>query len=502
MKVLTSEAARALDARTIAAGTPGLVLMKRAAAALVREIAGVVARRASRGARIVVLAGPGNNGGDGFEAARLLKAAHVGGNVETLLFGAPEHLSLDARKTHQRLEKAGGAIREVTKEADLEPLRTATLVVDALFGTGLKRPISPDGLPARAVRLVAEGRSFVVSVDVPSGLSADEPLPWSPAVRADLTVTFGYPKPCHVRLPAAALCGRIGVAGIGFLPLEEESGTAGDAICALDVARLFPRREATAHKGTFGRLLVVGGSEGMAGAPALAARGAHRSGAGLVSVFAPDSVRWVVHALSPETTTAGADVDVARFDALAVGPGLGASTAARALLQRTAAARLPAVFDADALNLAGEAAYFASRVAPTVLTPHAGEAGRLLGLDAERVNADREVAAREIASRAKAVVILKGFRPLVASPAGQVVPVLAGNPALASGGTGDVLTGVVGACLARGLDAFDAACAAAWLHGMAGDFVREVRGEESLSASDVVEALSEAFFEARESVGG
>src|ERR1019366_5085497 len=166
--------------------------MKRAAAALVREIAGVVARRASRGARIVVLAGPGNNGGDGFEAARLLKAAHVGGNVETLLFGAPEHLSLDARKTHQRLEKAGGAIREVTKEADLEPLRTATLVVDALFGTGLKRPISPDGLPACPGAVPGGGGSFDPWVRLPLRLPAGEPLPWSPAVRADLTVTFGY----------------------------------------------------------------------------------------------------------------------------------------------------------------------------------------------------------------------------------------------------------------------------------------------------------------------
>ena len=502
MKVLTAEAARALDARTIAAGTPGLVLMKRAAAALVREIAGVLGRRPSRGARVVVLAGPGNNGGDGFEAARLLQMARVAGSVETLLFGAPDHLSADARRTYQRLEKAGGAIREVTKEVDLEPLHVATLVVDALFGTGLKRPISPDGIPARAVRLVAEGRAFVVAVDVPSGLSADEAQPWSPAVSAALTVTFGHPKPCHVRLPAAALCGRIAVAGIGFLPLEEESGAAGDAVGAQDVATLFPPREAAAHKGTFGRLLVVGGSQGMAGAPALAARGAHRSGAGLVSVFAPDSVRAAVHALSPETTTAGDDVDLARFDALAVGPGLGASPAARALLQRTAGARLPAVFDADALNLAGGAAFFAARAAPTVLTPHAGEAGRLLGSDAARVNADREAAALEIAARAKAVVILKGFRPLVAAPSGRVVPVLAGNPALASGGTGDVLTGVVGACLARGLDAFDAACAAAWLHGTAGDFVREARGEESLLASDVVEALSEAFLEARECAGG
>jgi hydroxyethylthiazole kinase-like uncharacterized protein yjeF len=477
--------------------------MRRAANAVVREVAGVLARRPSRGARIVVLAGPGNNGGDGFETARLLQAARIASNVETLLFGAPEHLSADARRTHQRLEQAGGTIREVTKEADLEPLRVATVVVDALFGTGLKRPISPDGLPARAVRLVAEGKSFVVSIDVPSGLSADESHPWTPAVRADLTVTFGYPKPCHIREPAASLCGRIAVADIGFLPLsEEESRAGGEAVAAGDVARCFPRREAAAHKGRFGRLLVVGGSEGMAGAPALAARGAHRSGAGTVTVFAADFVRAAVHALTPETMTAGADVDLARFDALAVGPGLGSSTVARELVKRAADSRRPAVFDADALNLAGAAAFFASRTAPTILTPHPGEAARLLGMDAARVNADREAAALEIAARANAVVILKGFRSLVADPSGRVVPVLAGNPAMATGGTGDVLTGVVGACLARGLDAFDAACAAAWLHGTAGDLVREAKGEESLTASDLVEALPEAFLAARESGGG
>ncbi len=477
--------------------------MRRAASAVVREIVGVIARRPARGARVVVLAGPGNNGGDGFETARLLQAARVASNVETLLFGAPEHLSADARRTHQRLELAGGTIREVTKEADLEPLRVATVVVDALFGTGLKRPISPDGLPARAVRLVAEGKAFVVSIDLPSGLSADDPLAWDPAVRADLTVTFGYPKPCHVRLPAASLCGRIAVAGIGFLPLAgDESRAAGDAVAAGDVALLFPRRDAAAHKGRFGRLLVVGGSAGMAGAPALAARGAHRSGAGTVTVLAPESVRAAVHVLSPETMTAGEGADFARFDALAVGPGLGASAAARDLLERAVELRLPSVFDADALNLAGDAAFFARRAAPTVLTPHPGEAARLLGSDAARVNADRDAAAREIASRANAVVILKGFRSLVADPSGRVVPVLAGNPAMASGGTGDVLTGVVGACLARGLDAFDAACAAAWLHGTAGDFVREAKGEESLAASDLVEALPEAFFAAWESAGG
>ncbi len=474
--------------------------MRRAANAVVREIAGVIGRRPARGARVVVLAGPGNNGGDGFETARLLQAARVASNVETLLFGAPDHLAADARRTHRRLEEAGGTIREVTKDVDLEPLRVSTIVVDALFGTGLKRPISPDGLPARAVRLVAEGKAFVVSIDVPSGLSADDPFPWTPAVRADLTVTFGYPKPCHVRLPSAALCGRIAVAGIGFGPPGEDGAPGGDEVVASwDVALLFPRREATSHKGSFGRLLVIGGSSGMAGAPGLAARGAYRSGAGTVTALAPESVRSAVHATSPETMTAGEEVDFARFDALAVGPGLGVSAASRALVGRAAESRIPAVFDADALNLAGDAAFFSRRMAPTVLTPHPGEAARLLGTDVARVNADREGSVREIAARAKAVVILKGFRSLVADPSGRVVPVLAGNPAMAKGGTGDVLTGVVGACLARGFDAFDAAGAAAWLHGTAGDFVRESQGEESLTASDLIEALPEAFLAARES---
>jgi hydroxyethylthiazole kinase-like uncharacterized protein yjeF len=172
------------------------------------------------------------------------------------------------------------------------------------------------------------------------------------------------------------------------------------------------------------------------------------------------------------------------------------------MLARAAAQPVPAVFDADALNLAGEAAFFGGRRAATVLTPHPGEAGRLLGISAEAVNADREAAAIRIARAANAVVVLKGFRSLVADPAGRVAPVLAGNAALASGGTGDVLTGVVGALLARGLSAWDAACAAAWLHGTAGDLVREELGDESATASDVVEALPGAFLLVREAAAG
>ena len=392
----------------------------------------------------------------------------------------------------------------MTKEADLEPLRTATLVVDALFGTGLKRPISPDGLPARAVRLVADGTAFVVSVDVPSGLSADEPLPWTPSVRADLTVTFGYPKPCHVRLPAAALCGRIGVAGIGFLPLEDESGVAGEAVGAPDVAKLFPRRDATAHKGTFGRLLVVGGSEGMAGAPALAARGAAQGGSRprqrLRAGFR--SARWYT-LLSPETTTAGDDVDVARFDALAVGPGLGASAAARALLQRTAAARLPAVFDADALNLAGEAAYFASRAAPTVLTPHAGEAGRLLGIDAARVNADREAAAaRDRLARRRRSSSSRVSGPSSPHPRAGSCPSSRGTPRSPRGDRGRPHRASSERASRAGSTHSTPPARPRGSTASRATSCGRSEGEESLSASDVVEALPEAFFEARESAGG
>ncbi|MBK9063145.1 MAG: NAD(P)H-hydrate dehydratase [Acidobacteria bacterium] len=500
MRVVSADESRALDVRTIAAGTPGIVLMKRAANAAVREIAGVLGRRPSLAARVVVLAGPGNNGGDGFEVARLLMAGRLASSVETILLGNPLHLTPDARKTYHRLEQVGGAIREVNDARELEPLAVATLVVDALFGTGLKRRVAPDGLPARAIALASSGPAFVVSIDLPSGLSADEADAWVPSVRADLTVTFGWPKPCHVERRPAARCGRIAVADLGFV--EPAEPAVREAVAVRDVAALFPRRAAESHKGTYGRLLVVGGSRGMAGAPALACRAAHRAGAGLVTAAVPDDVRAILHMLTPETTSVGGDADFARYSAIAVGPGWGEGSTARETLARAVAEPVPAVFDADALNLAGGAAFFAGRRVPTVLTPHPGEAGRLLGIPVEDVNADREAAAVRIARAADAVVVLKGFRPIVADPSGRAAPVLAGNAALASGGTGDVLTGVVGALLARGLSAWDAACAAAWLHGTAGDLLREAKGEESVTASDVVEALPDAFLLAREAAGG
>lgn len=494
MRVLAPAESRRLDAEAIAAGTPGIVLMERAAAAVAREVGRLVRARPERGESLVVLCGAGNNGGDGFEAARLLlEAGWPAGRLTLLLLGDPGRLPADASQTFRRFS-ALRPVLPLTDEAGLEPLRRATLVVDALFGTGLARPLDPGGLAARAAEVSSVGRAAVVAVDIPSGLDGGSREIPGPHVRADVTVTFGFPKVAHVRLPAAGECGRIVVAPIGLPAEDAEDPGIPEAVAARDVARLFPPRDAAAHKGTFGTVLVVGGSEGMAGAPALAARAAFRAGAGKVVVAAPDAVRAVVHGLSAEATTAPESQDPGAYSALAVGPGLGRDGTAVNRLDAAMSAPVPSVFDADALNLVGpEPERFANRTAPTILTPHPGEAARLLGVSTAEIASDREGTARELARRSRSVVVLKGYRSLVADPEGGVTTVLAGNPGMATGGAGDVLTGVVAAFLARGLRARDAAAAGAWLHGAAGDLASERLGMESLSAGDLVDALPAAW---------
>lgn len=497
MRAVTAEEARRLDAETIAGGTPGIVLMERAAARVAGEIGGVLGRRPELAADVVVLAGMGNNGGDGFEVARLLAAPRSRGRLTVLLVGDPARLTSDAATTFGRLEPAGIPVRQVRVPADLEPLRRATLAVDALFGTGLTRPVADGSLEEAAVRLASRA-PFVVAVDLPSGLMGSEPgIPGSHVV-ADLTVTFGHPKIAHVRLPAAGECGRLVVAPIG---LRGEDGTAEgsgpDGVTAVDVRRVIPRRAPDGHKGVYGTLGVIGGSVGMAGAPALAARAAFRCGAGKVVVLTPDAVRAIVHVLCPEATTAAREAGYGSFQALAVGPGLGTTGESERDLLDALASNLPVIFDADALNLAAGRPELFRRPAPTVLTPHPGEAARLLGVSTGEIGRDRRQAAVDLACRAGAVVVLKGFRSIVATPGGVVSIVLAGNPGMATGGSGDVLTGAVGAFLARGLGPREAACAGAFLHGLAGDLGGEVKGEESLTAADLIDYLPEAFLTLR-----
>ena len=497
MRVLGPEESRAADARTIAAGTPGLVLMERASEAVARECVRAIGARPLRGERVVVLCGTGNNGGDGFGAARLLAASPAVGEVRVLLLGARERVGGDAAEMLRRLDGTRVRIEEVPDEAGLAPLRGATLVVDALFGTGLSRPLVEGSLHARAAARASSRRAFVVSVDLPSGLDGGSGRADAPHVRAELTVTFGHPKTAHLLAPAAGSCGRVVVADIGLLPDDEAAGP--EAVTARDVAPLLPRRPFDAHKGTYGTLGVVGGAPGMAGAAALAARAAFRSGAGKVVVVASEASRPSVHALVAEATTASA-LPAAGLSALAVGPGLGTLEASREALSGALAALLPTVLDADALNLlAGAPAVLRGRGVPTVLTPHPGEASRLLGVKARDVTADPEGAALRLAAESGATVVLKGFRSVVAEPGGRTARILSGNPGMASGGSGDVLTGVVGALLARGLSAWDAASAGAFLHGLAGDLAAERLGEEALAASDLAAALPDALLFVAES---
>ncbi|MHB8796982.1 MAG: NAD(P)H-hydrate dehydratase [Thermoanaerobaculia bacterium] len=499
MIALGPAAAREADARTIAAGTPGIVLMERAAEAVARECLRAVDGAPLRGERVVVLCGTGNNGGDGLAIARLLRRSPRVGTVAALLLGTRARIAGDAAETLRRLERDGGEVAEVSAPEGLEPLRGATLVVDALFGTGLSRPLDEEGLAAQAARIASGRRGFVVSVDLPSGLDAGSGDLVGPHVRADLTITFGVPKLAHLLLPAAAACGRVVVADIGLLPADP-TADGPDVVTARDVASLFPPRSAAAHKGTYGTLAVVGGARGMAGAAALAARAAFRAGAGKVLVVAEDVSRPAVHALVAEATTAEA-LPESGPTALAVGPGLGTDAWGAGRLDEALARSLPAVLDADALNLLrGKLDKLGGRPGPTVLTPHPGEASRLLGLVAATVAADPESAALRLAAESGATVVLKGFRSVIATPAGRVARVLSGNPGLATGGSGDVLTGVVGALLARGLPAWEAAMAGTYLHGLAGDLVRERRGEESLRASDLPDELGAAFAVVAESI--
>ena len=501
--ILDARRMRAADAAAIRRGTPSNELMERAA----EELCGAIGRFFPDWARAVVVCGPGNNGGDGLAAARMLVQRGIAVDVFTL--GDPSAYRGDPAVNLARAGAFGLVPRTLASRGGFEALRRgldeADGVVDALFGTGLGRRL--EGNARRAVEAINLSGRPVVSADVPSGLSADDGAIAGPAVRAVLTVAFGAPKPCHVLAPSSALCGRVVVADIGIprATLEQKAGRVWLAEPS-DVRSLLPARPLESHKADFGRLAIVAGSRGKAGAAILAARGALRAGAGLVTVFCAESLEDLVVAALPEAMTFGLPeiggalaargarslLDALReFDAAVVGPGLGVSSETVRFLEVVfGAARLPVVADADALNaFSGRAGFFRKRRGPTVLTPHPGEAARLLSTTSAKVQADRIAAARILAKRTRAVVILKGAHSLVVEPSGGVAVNPTGSPLLATAGSGDVLAGVVGALLAGGLGAREAAVAGTWLHGAAADSLVPRLGDAGLLAHEVADAV-------------
>jgi len=511
--VLGSRAMRAADADAVRAGTPSDELMENAASALAR-----VLRRELPEGRVAVVCGPGQNGGDGLAAARLLALA--GYRVSLFTLADPGAYRGDAARNAGRAAAVGLVPTPLTRAAGFRELARSLAecdwAIDALFGTGLSRPLT--GAARRAVAAINASGKPVLAADLPSGLFADRgdaPAP-SSAVRAARTVAFGAPKLCHILPPATDACGEVEVADIGIPRsiLERRASGMGRVFGRrvawteeCDIRVLLPRRRVEAHKGDSGRLAVVAGSRGKAGAALLAARGALRAGAGLVTVFCGASLAdalWtalpeaMTHALPEEdgALSSGAARELSRalagFDAAVAGPGLSTRPGTVAVLEAVLDSRVPLVADADALNaFAGRPSRFARRRSATVLTPHPGEAGRLLGRGAGDVQADRVGSAVALAKRARCVVLLKGARSLIAQSGAATVANPTGTPLLGTAGSGDVLSGIVSALLAGGLGARDAAVAGAWLHGAAARLLSARLGDAGLLSHEIADAVPE-----------
>jgi NAD(P)H-hydrate epimerase len=505
--VFTAAEMRALDARAIGAlGIPGPRLMENAGAGAARLIARDFAP--IRGKRVVVLAGRGNNGGDGFVVARHLRAR--GARVETFLIGRRAEVRGDAAEA---LGRWRGAVREITAADPLDPLARALagahVVVDALLGTGLTGAAQPP--IARAIDAINAGGRPVAALDLPSGLSADAGALLGPTVSATRTYTFAGLKRSLLLHPAAAHAGQVAVVDIGIPPAETVRGITTFLLEPDDVARHVPARAPDAHKGRQGHLLVLAGSRGKTGAAGLAGRAALRAGVGLCTVATPASQQPIVATLALEYMTeplaetadgcvAGAARErigelAAGRDAIALGPGLGVNAETLALARALARDDpRPMVIDADGLNaLAGHTAVLTSARGPRALTPHPGEMARLAGLTAADVQADRIETARAFAAAHGVALALKGAGTVIAAPDGRVFVNPTGNPGMASGGTGDVLTGLVGALLARGLGPVAALQAGCYLHGLAGDLAAAALGEDGLVASDLIERIPAAI---------
>jgi len=511
MKVLSREQMQRCDRAAIDDhGIPELVLMENAGVQVVECMEEFFGDTPP--ALVAVMCGKGNNGGDGFVVARHLHAA--GGAVRAYLFAAADALSGSVAENYRIAASVGIDIVEVGEESAWREVADEIVgydcIVDALFGTGITGALR--GHFGDVVEAINDSGAVVVAVDLPSGLSADSGEISGPAVVADLTVTFAAPKLCHVFAPACELIGELSIVDIG-IPREEIDGLEGalELITPEECGAALGPRDPDTHKGSYGRVLIVGGAPGMAGAAALAARGALRGGAGLVTVAAPDSVADVVAGLVAEALVRPHDADAEGglsvaaqpglqtlaevADVLAVGPGAGTSSDTQEVIRGlVGGARVPVVLDADGLNaFCGDVPALRAVGPPCVLTPHPGEAGRLLGCPTAEVQSDRLGAVRELAERSDAIVVLKGYRSLVCDRHGRVAINPTGNPGMATGGSGDVLTGLIAALIGQGMEPYAAARVGVFLHGEAGDIAARTVGEISLIASDIIAALPEAF---------
>jgi ADP-dependent NAD(P)H-hydrate dehydratase / NAD(P)H-hydrate epimerase len=501
--ILTPSEAAELDRASQERGTGAETLMENAGRAVAEAAVRLAGGR--YGKRAVVVCGKGNNGGDGLVAARHLDA--WGSRVTVLLLDSRDAFREPAATNLTRLERPSVRVRPWSIETLARELARVDVAIDAIFGTGFRG--APEGAYGSAIAALANADVPTVAVDIPSGVNGETGAVDGPAVDADITVTFGAAKPGVVLLPGAERAGVVEVADIGF----PDDLVHGDVwlVEDTDVAAWLPARQAETHKRSAGYAVVIGGSRTMTGAVGLMARAAYGAGAGLVAAAVPGSILSVVQTMVREAvfaplpeTDAGTVANgserlievLGQADAVALGPGMTTDERTSAWIREFVRSDdIPLVLDADGLNaFAGRAAELADRHAGLVLTPHVGEFARMAGVGAGDVASDRIGHVRKLAAETEAVVLLKGSRTLIASPDGSVRVNPTGGSFLATGGTGDVLTGMIAGLLARGIAPADAASAAAYVHGVAGAEAGEELGVGT-TAGDVLDRVAHAFAE-------
>jgi NAD(P)H-hydrate epimerase len=472
MKVLTVAQMNAIDKATMDAGIPSLILMENAAHRVVEYITEHFAPLSKH--KIVVVCGKGNNGGDGLAIARILRA--------------PAVVIAEAHEEELKMLHAAG-LRE-----QREFPKDATLVVDAILGTGLKGPVKGPALDAIRHINTNYSQAKVVAVDIPSGLNGDSAKPEGEYVRADATITFTAPKICHALPPARHLMGDLRIASIGTQPAMYENDPAINLslITPKEIASLFAPRDRDSNKGRYGHVLVIAGSKGKPGAAAMASLAALHAGAGLVTVTCPEAAPF-----SPELMTepmSRAEELAAKFTLTAIGPGLGTDDETKDLVRRLFRdLDKPMIVDADALNCIADTDW-KSNGPPRILTPHPGEMSRLTGKSIPEVQANRIEIARALATERNVTVVLKGEGTVIAFPDGRAWINTTGSPAMATGGTGDILTGLTAGLAAQFPKDLDRATAAAvYLHGLAGETAARHLGEQPVIATDLLRYLPEGI---------
>jgi len=492
-------------------GIPGRDLMEKAGEGVAAKVRDLLPEEGMH-PFVVLIAGKGNNGGDALVAARLLHQEGI--KTRTFLLAKEEELKGDAALNLSRLKEAGAPLIELGGDEDLktlfEYLSQSAVVVDGIFGTGFKGEVR--GPAAEVIKAVNETPARLVAVDIPSGLEGESGKVEGEAVRVDWTVTMGLPKTGLVRGKGLDYSGRICVMDIGFPPdLIDEVSSEIEMIDPQELRGLLPPRRPVSHKGDYGHVLVLAGSPGFTGAAALTSVSALRAGAGLVTLGVPESLNPILETKCtelmtlplPETAQGTFSPEAkgkimefcARATVVALGPGLSRNEETGGLVKKLVKeCPLPMVIDADGLNLlAGDVSVLTAARSPLILTPHPGEMVRLTGMAKEELLKDREKAARDFAEKYNVTLVLKGAGTLIAPPSGPLWINLTGNPGMASGGTGDVLTGLIAGFLGQGLSPLDAARLGVYLHGAAGDRAAKKVGRISLIATDLLAEVPPAL---------